>query len=427
MRSALRFISNALWALFIAVAFLGPAVQTHALGQGLSVRVYKFDSWPPQAVDSETVCEGSITQVEQIDFDWGGDVVAGCDYDQVLVHFSGVISIPEKVLLVVQHDDGAALLLNGFYWIDAWYDTGCGWDNVWVEPGTYTIDFWFYENGGGACAKLWYSDENQYEYLPVPSEWFSETLPATSTTTEPETTTEPVTTTEPETTTTWEPTTTFTEPTTTATSIVPITTVPVMEVPTSLPQEVFTTTTLTEMLITEPLNIPTTTEAVLPATTTPLVTFPASTVEVPDSAPVPLTTSLPNTQPENTEAPPITLPAEPDAAQLAEFVTNLDASDLAQLTDEQVTELISDIANADLTPEQAAAIAEVLSTAPDEVKQQFQETVDIFSGAFDNYIPLGSNVTVTERRIIVAVTATVALPLSPVAPGSRAASRRRRG
>ena len=72
----------------------------------------------------------------------------------------------------------------------------------------------------------------------------------------------------------------------------------------------------------------------------------------------------------------------------------------------------------DLEPETLTAVAEALSEAPPEVKEQFEEEVNIYDGDFDAYVPSGSNVTVSQRRTIVVVTAATASPLSPLAPAS---------
>lgn len=83
------------------------------------------------------------------------------------------------------------------------------------------------------------------------------------------------------------------------------------------------------------------------------------------------------------------------------------------ITPENVTELVdSGLENAD--PLVVAAVVEVLNEADVEVKSDFEEQTNVFSGTFDEYVPSGSNVSVSERRTIVAVTATVASPLSPV-------------
>jgi hypothetical protein len=67
-----------------------------------------------------------------------------------------------------------------------------------------------------------------------------------------------------------------------------------------------------------------------------------------------------------------------------------------------------------LTPEQAQQIAEALSTAPDEVKQQFEETINVFDGQFDTYVPSGSTISVGARRAVVAVTAVTFMLPAPV-------------
>jgi hypothetical protein len=99
--------------------------------------------------------------------------------------------------------------------------------------------------------------------------------------------------------------------------------------------------------------------------------------------------------------------------------------ELANLSDEAIDELVADIGSSDLTEEQASVIAEVLSSAPEEVKEAFQEAINVYGGTFDNYVPTGSNVSVAERRRIIAVVATVALPLTPIAPSSTGASNRK--
>jgi len=74
-----------------------------------------------------------------------------------------------------------------------------------------------------------------------------------------------------------------------------------------------------------------------------------------------------------------------------------------------VTNLIDGIATADLTDEEAEAVAIALSSAPEEVKALFEEEVNVFSGQFDSYIPIDSNVSVGARRTLIAATASVGM------------------
>lgn len=56
-----------------------------------------------------------------------------------------------------------------------------------------------------------------------------------------------------------------------------------------------------------------------------------------------------------------------------------------------------------LTAEQLDEIAQVVSQAPKEVKEKFEAEVNIFGGGLDGYVPVGSNVTVGQRRALVAI------------------------
>jgi hypothetical protein len=42
--------------------------------------------------------------------------------------------------------------------------------------------------------------------------------------------------------------------------------------------------------------------------------------------------------------------------------------------------------------------------APIEVREQFENSVDLFSGDFDEYVQIGSTVTVAQRRVVIAAT-----------------------
>lgn len=81
------------------------------------------------------------------------------------------------------------------------------------------------------------------------------------------------------------------------------------------------------------------------------------------------------------------------------------ATDPTQI--EQAIEAIA--ANLDtLTAEQLNQIAATVSAAPVKVKRAFESQVNIFGGGLDNYVPADSNVTVAQRRALVAVGAILA-------------------
>ena len=274
-------------------------------------------------------------------------------------------------------------------------------------------------------------------------------VPTTTTLPELPTTTSSTTT---ETPTTWPETTTSTEPTTTTTTIAPTTTAPVMEV----------TTTTTVVDTVAPSTTPTTSPSVttveppqtsLVPTTTLSPFFPTPLTTLPE-----ITTTTPETPTETTETPTTTVPEEetipeeeiviPDSPtseeinQLAdelvssitelsdEEITNLvesiDVSELTEesisavfseevlneLSDDQVTELIDAIVPSELSDDQALALSEALTDAPDNVKQEFEQQVDVFGGQFDTYVATGSAVSVGARRVLVAAAvAAFAMPI----------------
>jgi len=83
-----------------------------------------------------------------------------------------------------------------------------------------------------------------------------------------------------------------------------------------------------------------------------------------------------------------------------------------------------DVGSPETTTETTVA-STVLDTIPpppadatQEQKEEFESTVDIYSGAYEDYVPAGSTISVAERRTIVAATAVVFLLPAPV-PVSR--------
>ena len=90
------------------------------------------------------------------------------------------------------------------------------------------------------------------------------------------------------------------------------------------------------------------------------------------------------------------------------------------LTGEQAQTLFQEIEPAQLTESMAELIAEVVQDAPQEVREAFEDNLNIFgNNGFSAYIPIGSNVSVSVRRtIIVGTTILVAMP-SPAVRRSR--------
>lgn len=183
--------------------------------------------------------------------------------------------------------------------------------------------------------------------------WWGDAIPPTTTTTEPET---------PESTTTTAPPSTSTVPSSSTSTVV--TPPPPPPPDTQAPVE----TTVPDTTSTYPSTsvAPSTTE--IPATTLPPATSTTS------SAPPSSTTIAPS-------SPDTTLPAPPQ---------------------DDSTGQVS----------QEPLIQEPPADASPEEKAAFESQVNVFSGAYDNYVPLGSKISVAQRRTVVAVTA-VFIMLAP--------------
>ena len=284
-------------------------------------------------------------------------------------------------------------------------------------------------------------------------------MPTTTTTSTTTTTTETPTTT----TTTEVPTTTTTTTevlattTTTTTTEVPTTTtttttteVPTTTTTTSTTTEVPTTTTTTTTEVptttTEPLIVqvttttgpPTTTSSTtttLPPTTTSSIPPTTTTSSTTTEAPTITSTLAPEPEPE----PEVIIPAEMTDEQLTEVLTELESENvseeqvaaavdqildgevsgaqatelatstkvLASIDTSQAAEIFAEIPVGDLTSEQEAELVAAVSDAPTEIKNTFEAEIDVYGDGLDEYVPVGSNIDVGGRRTLIAATTAV--------------------
>jgi hypothetical protein len=72
-----------------------------------------------------------------------------------------------------------------------------------------------------------------------------------------------------------------------------------------------------------------------------------------------------------------------------------------ELTEDTASDLFAALDEDTLTPEEGAALAAAVQNAPVSIRALFEENVNIFAGATDSYIPLGSTVPVGTRRVII--------------------------
>jgi hypothetical protein len=82
---------------------------------------------------------------------------------------------------------------------------------------------------------------------------------------------------------------------------------------------------------------------------------------------------------------------------------------LESIDGEQATEVFAAIVVAEVSEEAGAEIAEALADAGTDVKESFEEEINVFAGVFDTYVALGSNIDVGDRRTVIAVGAAVAI------------------
>lgn len=202
-------------------------------------------------------------------------------------------------------------------------------------------------------------------------------------------------------------------PQTTTTSTVPIpqtTTIPSTLPPTTT-EPPTTTSTSTTTSTTLTTTIPETTTTIPPSTTTTVQEIPTTTTTSP-------TTTTTTTMPVTTTISPSATTTTTIAPQLEELQTLIEDG----LNDEQATELatnpaVLEVATAEvaeeifaaideeaLTPESGLAIVEAVQSASEEVREAFEQEIDIFAGNTDTYVPVGSSIPVSQRRSLIAIT-----------------------
>lgn len=379
------------WIIFLpaaTLAWFAPASAEPLEGLNAVGYIIPDTEEPQRADDLYEVCGSEVEN--NINRNFEGEPFQDCPTDFFMLHYSGFITFPEaeQIQLMVAADDGGIMQI-GDVEFGTWDLKGCQWSEIVTvtpEAGSYPLDGWFYEWGGGTCFMLaWRIGDGYWEI--VPDEAFTrEPLTPTSTTTTSSTTTVPETTTTTTvqvTTTTVEERATTTLPSTTTTSTTqapPPPPPPPPPAPTTTEQET-TTTTVPE----------TTTTTVLPETTT--------TTQLPPPRTTTTTQPLLPTTVVETSAPAQVTVAAPPPPTVMDVVGEA-------TTDSPVASLVDD------------TIPAPAPDAPIEEREEFEATVDIYSGAYDDYVPVGSKISVAERRAVVAATAVLFVLPAPV-PVSR--------
>lgn len=177
---------------------------------------------------------------------------------------------------------------------------------------------------------------------------------------------------------------------------------------TTLPPTTTTTTsTIVETTTTSTTEVPvgTTTTTSAPQTTVLQQAEQPQTTTTTSTSTVPLTTTTSTTTTTIPITPEITKEEAVAVATNAEVVQNLSA--------EEATQVFEALDVEELTPEQAEQLVAAVQDAPQEVREAFEEEVNVFSGAVDTYVPVGSAVPISARRVIIGISAVVIFSAPP--------------
>jgi hypothetical protein len=182
-----NFISNIFRFSTISIAVvgffapMGPRASADVVS-GLNVVGYEINSNAPPRVDEETPdCSAQYASINN----WPDTYMAGCRTDQVMLHYTGYITIPTQAAQFrIWSDDGSWATIgdNSFGY---WGARGCSYTESPVYEfsagQSVPIDAWFYEWGGGECFILWWNIGDGWG--PVPESAFTQSAPETTTTT----------------------------------------------------------------------------------------------------------------------------------------------------------------------------------------------------------------------------------------------------
>jgi hypothetical protein len=429
------------WLVFLPAAILALYSTTvEAQEQPTGVLVTVYDNWtqwnqynnaPP--LPPTTRIAGMVTQ-QQVLNNFDAQPLFGLR-DDFVVRYEGHLTAPSTgaVQFMAQADDGTKLFINDELATDDWYDKGGGGSISapvdFTEGVSQPFTLWFYENGGGAWVQLWWLIDGAWEIVPASA--FTQ-LPVSTTSTTSTTTTLPTTTTsqttttvqvvpttqpvEPSTTTTPMPTSTETTSVQTTTSVETSTTYQPSE-STAMPSSTAPTAIIDSTVISS-------TSTTLPATNTstvvvrPTVTpnLTTTTQETPTTiAPVATTTTIQVQVPqEGSNA------AEAVTTALVGGVSNdeaktivLDENAVAVLDKTEAEAVFAALDVDALNETELAVLVATVQQASDDVREAFEEQINVFSGAVDSYVPLGSNVPVSTRRVVIAVSAALSAVPTP--------------
>ena len=307
----------------------------------------------------------------------------------------------------------------------------CGDPNAWRTNGGWNLQYELGFNGLGSIQTTTTEPETTTTSttttsIPETTTTTSSTTTSTTTTSSTTTTTSTTSTTSttvPRTTTTSTSTTTSTtipETTTTSTTVSPATTVEEPTTTTSLVSNQYTNDTVTTSSTSIPVSTTTTTTQPEVAVTTTTVTQNEANTEPTQQVDPEVTALLDDIetlpQSEITKAVDNIIEKGVSSEEATALATNAEV--LAVLTTSQATEIFDAVEVSELSDAQAQEIVNAVQNAPEEVKNAFEAEINVYEGKFDSYVPVGSSVPVSTRRVIIAATG-VLFAMPTVSTGKR--------
>ena len=86
---------------------------------------------------------------------------------------------------------------------------------------------------------------------------------------------------------------------------------------------------------------------------------------------------------------------------------------LQSIDGDQATEIFDAVEITNVTPEEAAQLVEAVQNAPTEVRESMESEINVFSGPIDTYVPIGSSIPVSGRRVIIGIGTAVLFSAPP--------------
>lgn len=156
-------------------------ISLSAFGAGTAGLNYKVlaagGATPVRTESGRTVLATGVSP--NIAYDWGGGAVLGTYSEGVMVHWTGYIKWPEgsgqkTIQFYSASDDGFFMSIDGTTVINSWREQGTSFYNgsgsITLTAGqVYYIDIWWYENGGGAAAYLYWNIGSGITLIPSTS------------------------------------------------------------------------------------------------------------------------------------------------------------------------------------------------------------------------------------------------------------------